>query len=369
MPTAVTLPNAIKFEMHHPTRARRARLHAAPAHRAAERSEPGTSHRLTRILVATDGTPASEGAVIVAGLLARRHHASVDVVSVLPRWGEAPPGHEFVGITSELLEERLASVIPQGQRALGNGTPFWTIRVIDSSSTVDSIVEIARTEGHDLIVTGNRRGWITRWLRRPTALAVAQRTSVPVLVVPQSVSNLPTRVVVGVEGTAFDLTTVSTAVGILAERATVHLVHVDNIDAAVAREGENERSGSGWTARFAELERAIADYDIAGVNSVVLRGREMAVRLVAYANAVDADLVVTGTRSPATIAERVSGDAGGRVLRAADGCVLLCGTDHRNTEHRNKVRVTNSRPMSQRDLLHRASPGTICQPVNSRRPS
>jgi len=364
MTTAVTMPNAIKFEVHHPTRARRVRPHAAPAPRAAERPEPGTSHRLTRILVATDGTPASEGAVIVAGLLARRHHASVDVVSVLPRWGEPAPGHEFVGITSELLEERLASVIPQGQRALGNGTPFWTIRVIDSSSVVDSIVEIARTEGHDLIVTGNRRGWITRWLRRPTALAVAQRSGVPVLVVPQSVSSLPTRVVVGVEGMDFDLTTVSTAVGILAERATVHLVHVDNTEPAVAREGDNERSGPGWAARFAELERAIADSDIAGVNSVVLRGRETAARLVAYANAVDADLVATGTRSPATIAERVSGGAGGRVLRAADGCVLLCGTEHRNT-----VRATNSHPMTQRDLLHRASRGTIYQPVNSRRPS
>jgi hypothetical protein len=98
----------------------------------------------------------------------------VDVVTVLPRWGQPPPDHEFLAITGELLEERLASVIPQGQRALGNATPPWAIRVIDSSSTVDSIAEAARTGGHDLIVTGNRRGWITRWLRHPTALGVAQ---------------------------------------------------------------------------------------------------------------------------------------------------------------------------------------------------
>jgi nucleotide-binding universal stress UspA family protein len=325
---AVTMPNAIEFEVHHRTRAARG-LDAAPRHRADTRSEPSTSHRLSRILVATDGTAASEGAVIVAGLLARRHHASVDVVSVLPRWGEPPPDHEFLGITGELLEERLAAVIPQGQRALGNGTPFWAIKVIDSTSAVYSIAEIARTEGHDLIVTGNRRSWITRWLRRPTALAVAQRSNVPVLVVPQSVSTLPARAVVGVEGTDFDVTTAATAVGVLAERAAVHLVHVDSTEAAVARETEDQRSGAGRAVRFAEVERAIADSDIGGVNSVVLRGREPAARLVAYAKGVQADLVVAGTRSPATIAERVSGGVGGRVLRAADCCVLLCGTEHR----------------------------------------
>ena len=344
---AVAMPNAIQFEVHHPTRARRARLHAAPPHRAGKRSEPTTCRRLTRILVATDGTAASEGAVIVAGLLARRHHASVDVVSVLPRWGEPPPDHEFLGVTGELLEERLASVIPQGQRAFGNATPFWAIRVIDSSSTVDSIAEIARTEAHDLIVTGNSRNWITRWLRRPTALGVAQRSSVPVLVVGQSVSTLPARAVVGVNGTDCDLTTAATAVAVLDENAAVHLVHVDSTEATVAREADTQRSGAGWAVRFAELEGAIADSSIAGVNSVVLRGGDPAARLVAYAKGVKADLVVAGTRSPATIAERVSGGVGGRVLRAADGCVLLCGP-----ENRNRAQVINSQPMTQTGLPH-----------------
>ena len=334
---AVTMPNATQFEAHHPTHARRARLRAAPPHRAGKGSEPSLSQRLARILVATDGTAASEGAVIVAGLLARRHHASVDVVSVLPRWGEPPAAHEFLDITGELLEERLASVIPQGQRALGNTTPFWAIRVIDSSNIVDSIAEIARTEGHDLIVTGNRRGWITRWLRRPTALAVAQRSSVPVLVVPQSVSTLPARAVVGVEGADVDLTAAATAVGVLAESAVVHLVHVDSTEKPAARGTKDRECGARSAVKFAEIERAIAESAIVGMNSVVLRGREPAARLVAYAEGVKADLVVVGTRPPATIAERVSGGVGGRVLRAADGCVLLCGN-----EHRTRLQATNS---------------------------
>ena len=318
------MPNAIRFEIHHPTRARRARLHAAPRPRAGERSELSTSRRLARILVATDGTSASEGAVVMAGLLARRHHASVDVVTVLPRWGHPPPDHEFLAITGELLEERLASVIPQSERALGNASPPWAVRVIDSSSIVDSIADAARTGGHDLIVTGNRRGWITRWLRHPTALGVAQRSSVPVLVVPRSVSTLPARAVVGVDGADFDCASAATAVNVLAERAAVHLVHVDRGEPPVARETEDPGFSVEWAARFAGLEEAMADPDIADVRRIVLHGGEPAARLVAYAKGVDADLIVTGSRRAAPTADRVSNGIGRRILRASDFSVLLC---------------------------------------------
>ena len=331
------MPNAIRFEVHHPTRARRARLHAAPPRRAGKRPEPSTPRRLSRILVATDGTAALEGAVTVAGLLARRHHATVDVVSVLPRWGESPPAHEFLAITGELLEERLASVIPQGQRALGNGTPSWTIRLIDSSSIVDSIAETARTEGHDLIVTGNRGGWITRWLRRPTALAVAQRGSVPVLVVPQSVSTLPARAVVGVDGTDADLAIATSTVGVLAESAAVHLVHVDSAEASAAYGPADAEDTAGRAMRFTELEKALADSGIAAVNGSVLRG-EPAERLTGYAKWANADLIAPGDPQPATIADRVSGGTTRRILRAFDGYVLLRGTGNVSPHQDSRIR-------------------------------
>src|SRR5687768_16416260 len=127
------MPNAVHFEVHDPARARRAGRHAA-VRRAGKGSEPSVPRRLSRILEATDGTAASEGAMVVAGLLARRHHATVDVVSVLPRWGQPPPGPEFLAITAELLDDRLAAVVPQVERALGNTVPRGAIRVIDSSS-------------------------------------------------------------------------------------------------------------------------------------------------------------------------------------------------------------------------------------------
>ena len=330
------MPNAIRFEVHHPTRARRARLQAAPTRRAGKRSEPSTSRRLSRILVATDGTAASECAVLVACLLARRHHATVDVVSVLPRWGESPPAREFLAITGELLEERLASVIPQGQRALGSGTPSWTIRLIDSSSIVDSIAETARTEGHDLIVMGNRGGWITRWLRRPTALAVAQRSSVPVLAVPESVSTLPARAVVGVGGTDTDLAIATSTVGVLAESAAVHLVHVDSAEAPPACGPADAEDTVGWAVRFTELEKALADSGIAAVKRGVLRGEPTA-RLTAYARRTNADLIALGDPHPAASVDRVFSGTRRRILRAFDGAVLLRGTGNVSPQQGSRI--------------------------------
>ncbi len=340
------MPNAIRFEVHHAARAGRARAHAAQIRSVAKRPESRTTRRLSRILVATDGTAASEGAVTVAGLLARRHHATVDVVSVLPRWGESPPAPEFLAITGELLEERLASVLPQGQRALGNGTPFWTIRLIDSSSIVDSIAETARTGGHDLIVTGNRRGWITRWLRRPTALAVAQRSGVAVLVVPRSASTLPARAIVGVDGRDADVAIATSTIGVLAESAAVHLVHVDGVEAPAAYGPADAEDTVGWAVRFTEIEKALTHSGIAAVKRRVLRG-EPAARLTAYAERANADLIAVGDRQPATVADRVSHGTRRRILRAFDGFVLLRGTGNVSPRHDYRIRkgwaVTSSK--------------------------
>jgi nucleotide-binding universal stress UspA family protein len=280
---------------------------------------PRASPRLRRILVATDGAAASEGALTVAGLLARRDGAVIDVVSVLPRWGPPPAVHEFLDMTGELLNSRLARVFPQGERALGDSGTRWTVNVIDGGSVVESIVEAAEVQGHDLIVTGRGRGWVDRWLRRPTALAVAQHSAIPVLVVPPSVTALPTRAVVSVDGTDADSSIATAAVGVLAESAALHLVH-GGPGAADA-----ERS-VGWARRLASLERALNRLGPAAVERVVVRAGEPAAGLLAYAETIGADLIAVGARQPATtLRDRVIGGISRQVLRAADSCVLLCG--------------------------------------------
>jgi nucleotide-binding universal stress UspA family protein len=141
-----------------------------------------TGRRLRRILVATDGTPASDSALATASQLARDHGAKLDVVSVLIRWGPPVPGPELLDMTSDLLADRLARVLFQSSRLIAPGIP-WTIRIVDGG-LVPGIVDTARELESDLIVSGQRRRWIDRYLRRPTSVKLARHTDVPVLAVP-----------------------------------------------------------------------------------------------------------------------------------------------------------------------------------------
>jgi hypothetical protein len=93
---------------------------------------------------------------------------------------------------------------------------------------------------------------------------------------------LPARAVVGVGGTDTDLAIATSTVGVLAESAAVHLVHVDSAEATA--------------------------------------------RLTAHAKRTNADLIALGDPHPATIADRVSGGTRRRILHAFDGHVLLRGT-------------------------------------------
>ena len=130
----------------------------------------GTRRRLRRILAATDGTPASEGALTLSGLLAQRDGAVVEVLSVLERLGAPVPVHEFVDITGELMAERLSRVIAQAESAFGD----W-------------------------------KGW--------------------------TVTTLPTRAVVGIDCGEAALYAARSTVQLLDVPATVHLVHVRPVEA------------------------------------------------------------------------------------------------------------------------------------------
>src|SRR5690349_23255258 len=102
------MPNALHFSVHRPHSTTRDRPLAKPRRTRDAAEGLGAIPRLRRILVATDGTPASHGALTMAGLLARHNDSMVNVVSVLPRWGPSAHGDDLVEITRELLDERLA---------------------------------------------------------------------------------------------------------------------------------------------------------------------------------------------------------------------------------------------------------------------
>ena len=235
---------------------------------------------LRRILVATDGTAASRGALTVARLLARRDGAVIDVVCVLPPWSPPPNAREFRRAIGDPMAARLTRVLRQCHRTLGNVA--WTVRPLEGGVAA-GIGDMASAGGHDLVVVGlPRRGvdaWVDRLLRPPTALGVARRTDVPVLAVPATAAALPTRAVAGME------------------------------DVPAAR-----------VARRAALEVAIVHSD--------RHGTATARELLAHARAANADLIVLGCRPPASLRRRLWGGVSRRVVGSAECSVLLARPAH-----------------------------------------
>jgi nucleotide-binding universal stress UspA family protein len=118
-----------------------------------------------------------------------------------------------------------------------------------------------------------------------------------------------------------------TAVHLLDEPATVHLVHVRNAADSLGKggAGADETRALGWAPRFARLEQELDRRELAAVQRSVLRGGDAATRLIRYVNAHAADLIVVGTGTTKSLKTRLFGGVGRRILRTVDRPVLLVG--------------------------------------------
>ena len=282
--------------------------------------------RVRRVLVATDGTPASSGALAVANQLAGRDGATVDVMSVIELWGPPAPPHERSGETAEVAGQHLSRVLPQVRGAFG-ATGRWRLRIMEGS-VVPSITSAVAAEDYDLVIVGLRRRWLDRLLGRSTALSIAELAPIPVLAVPPAVRELPRRAVVGFDGGTHAVAAAEAALGLVDVPATVHAVRV--VDRADRREATATHAPAEARARDAAplAGSPIPEFDGAGaivIRPTVLLSDDPAAALTAFAGATGADLIALGIRRSKSLRDRLLGGTCRRVLRSAECCVLLSG--------------------------------------------
>ena len=139
------------------------------------------------IVVATDGTHDSDGALRVAVALGDRHSVRVEIISVV----EVTDFAEYDGTTPADLERathlaivsRGGELTAQRQRAgVVDGVLLSTIRV---GCRVTEIVRFAEQLDAALIVTGlGSQGVLARLLNRHTVMRLAAAATIPVLAVP-----------------------------------------------------------------------------------------------------------------------------------------------------------------------------------------
>jgi nucleotide-binding universal stress UspA family protein len=142
----------------------------------------GMEHALRRVLVATDGGPASSGAEQAGIELASLTGASLIVVSVIDPARLQLPGGLFLSRVDQVRadRERVLAKTVENARRLGVAAQF----LIWEGDPGDGVTEAAEAEGADVIVVGSHaRGPVGRLLLGSVSAYVVAHARGPVLVI------------------------------------------------------------------------------------------------------------------------------------------------------------------------------------------
>jgi len=283
------------------------------------------------VLLATDGSPCAVAAARVTYALAREHHATVHVVSVVDtRSAPMPPpvdlalamGDAIGG--AELHREQERSVREELSGALGDRVE-WPVRIMLGTPAA-AIVQQAQQLGAALIVLGLRRhGRLERALHDETALNVMRTAACPVLGVVAEASDLPRRVLAAVDFSEGSLLALGAGRAVVGERPSFVLGYVSPQSGFLADEGEATIHAMGVRAGFATLARELADDGIA-FDHVVLRNappQSPGQALLEYAEEMGADLITAGSVQHSRLDRWMVGSVSGELVRDGRRSVLV----------------------------------------------
>lgn len=278
-----------------------------------------------RILVATAGQPDTEGAITVASLLARRTHALVDVLTVVAPFPHLAPAALRFAPPAVMDEEnrREAFDTVRAQIAAAHHGDSWRVYA-EVGWPADTIVDAARKWGATLIVAGmGRHGAIDRFIGSETAVSIAHRANVPVLVVPEDITRLPVNAAAAIDFTPSSAAAARLAATLLAPTGVLTLVHASMLAKATVDPGTlMDVYTTGARDKLVAL----------GGEITAQTGRKVAVRLtegpvadalLAAAEADHFDLIALGSHERGLIDRLLMGSVRTRVLRHARVPVLV----------------------------------------------
>jgi nucleotide-binding universal stress UspA family protein len=283
------------------------------------------------ILVATDASTGSLGAVRVARALASLQNRPLVAVAVLepvvfPGSGLSYPLLMAQPELEQVQEEGLQTAVEAQLDEAGGGRPDWTIEIV-RGAPAPTIVRKAVEHGAEMIVLGiGRHDASDRWLGTETALKVTHLAHVPVLAVHPDAAGIPRRALVAVDFSDFCRTAARSAIDCMPEHAELHLAHVTWTIPA----GSDAPREIAWTETYrigarARLEDLRAEL-VAGRNlrcvSTLLEG-ETARALIKYARMSSADLIATGSHGYGFLGRMMMGSVSTRILRQAPCSVLV----------------------------------------------
>ncbi|HET8570097.1 MAG TPA: universal stress protein [Candidatus Limnocylindria bacterium] len=301
-----------------------------------------------KILFATDG---SEGSAVALDLLLDMPLGPADHVAAL-----SVPVHHYFALdpmgtfAAELVQAEIdhaASLAEEVRKRFG-ARGIETSAHSDGGPVVDTTIAVARRERCDLIVVGSRGlGAAASFLMGSVARGLVRGSEIPVLVV-RDRRVAPTRVLVGVDGSADSDASLELLMRLpLPKDATITLMHViadvpgwppQGLAASVKVAVDAELTRQAGVV----LERASAKLGGRTVGAVLAERGRVAKRIVDRASSDGTDLVVIGARGTASVG-RQHGTVADEIVHGARCAVLVV---------RAPAPVAPRKAVAERELVH-----------------
>jgi len=289
-----------------------------------------TRHAAQRPIVVAVGPTGGAQALRVAKAIAARDASPLVVASIV----EPPPVYSFHTSSAPLLpwlvdqqtEERRASVNARLHWLGYDGSPPPRVEV-RFGETGAQMAELANELDARLIVMGIGPHAVRhRLLSTGTVWNVSHRAKQPVLAVSEQAHDLARVAVVATDFSPESITAARAALPLLADGATLHLVHVWRRVATAFPSVEltqlNEQYAASLAEQFHRVRTALGPCDGITIETHALEG-PVAPVLLALAQAKKADLIVAGTHGRGMMERWLLGSTSSAVLRAAECSVLL----------------------------------------------
>jgi nucleotide-binding universal stress UspA family protein len=229
-------------------------------------------------------------------------------------------------LVDQQIDERRASVHDRLHRLGFAGTPALRVEVRYGETGV-TVAEMADELEARLIVMGIGPYAVRhRVLSTGTVWDTCHRATQPVLAVAEQARGLARTAVVATDFSPESITAARAALPLLADGATLHLVHAWRHVATVFPSAElthlNERYAASLPEQFRRFRTALGSADGTLVETHALDGPPAEV-VLAVAQAKKADLIVAGTHGRGMVERWLLGSTSSALLRAAECSVLL----------------------------------------------
>jgi Universal stress protein UspA and related nucleotide-binding proteins len=286
--------------------------------------DPESVLRAARVLA-----PASAGVVAVAVLGWPSMGILDETLWTIPSYEE----DRFADCTADLVA-RLD--------AFGGAAASWPRKVVRGAPAL-ALTELARAQHASMLIVGiGRHRPLDRIFGAETALRIIQRTPCPVLVVHPEFDGPFHDAVIATDFSPASAAAARAVIPLLSPVATVHVVHVWEPDAT--NDARHAAAADAYARALPERFRrftGLLEMPSGVTVKTVTRDGRAAERLLGYAAAHHADVVVAGRHGHGLLQRLLVGSQTTALLRAADRSLLIAPEP----------------PLAERDLLRRTLTG------------